>query len=71
MSDKEVQQGLTPSELARGLQAQRKRVEGACSVCGSAIAGIQRGGELYRQYCSARCQKAAYRARIKGRPTDS
>lgn len=55
--------GLSPSDLARALAAQRQRVTGHCIVCGKDIEGVQRHGEIHRLYCSHRCAKQAYRAR--------
>ena len=51
------------SEIARALAASRRRVKGACAVCGQPIEGITK-----RRYCSDSCRvRAAYR-RNRGIP---
>ena len=65
MADEIKQIEISTSDLARMLAAQRKRVDGECSVCGKPISGVAFHGEIARLYCSERCRKSAYRARKK------
>ena len=62
---------ISTSDLARMLAAQRKRVDGECSVCGKPISGVAFHGEIARLYCSERCRKAAYRYRKKQSALDA
>ena len=54
--------GLSPSDLARGLAAQRKQVSHHCLVCGTAFTGLAQA-----RYCSHRCTVAAWRERERSK----
>jgi hypothetical protein len=55
---------LSP-EVARAIAQARPPKVRQCRVCGKEFTTIARG-----LYCSARCKKAAYRARVKERTYD-
>lgn len=47
------------SDAGRELAAQRRRVDTACEVCGTALRGVT----SRRRYCSNRCKLVAVRGR--------
>lgn len=59
---------MTPTEMGRYLASLVPRGDGKCTVCGKPVEGILKKGVLSKLYCSERCRKAAYRARVKARP---
>ncbi len=56
---------MTPTEMGRAIAALKRRVTGECAVCGKPVEGVVKYGTIARRYCSERCRKAAYRARVK------
>lgn len=59
MSDRDRETSIAEaSTFGRQLVAQRRRVIGACEVCGARVEGY-----VGKRFCSTRCQVADYRRR--------
>lgn len=50
-----MDESVLPTQVARAIAAQRRRIHGACAACGNGFEGLKQ-----RKYCSAACRQRAH-----------